>query len=174
MNRFWSRKPATAVAATSVTALAGVLAAFALGSSGSFTLGSASNAMLEKKVVVNGAGRTLYALSPETTRHLLCKSSACFSSWPPLTVRNGHVKLKDGAGVHGTLSLLHRSNGSWQVVLRGKPLYRYAGDSARGEANGEGIKTFGGTWHAVTAGTGSGSTTTPTQTTPQPSPPYGY
>lgn len=155
------------------TALAGALAGAAIGSSGSFTLGSASNAMLEKTVVVNGAGRTLYALSPETTHRLLCKSSTCFSSWPPLTVRNKHVKLKDGTGVHGTLALLHRSNGSWQVTLRGKPLYRYAGDSAKGEANGEGIKTFGGTWHAVTAST-SPTTTTQTQTTPQPAPPYGY
>jgi len=167
------RRVAFATAALAA-GLAGALAAAAIGSSGSFTLGSASNTTLEKTVVVNGAGRTLYALSPETTRHLLCRGSACFSSWPPLTVRNRHVKLKDGPGVHGTLSLLRRANGSWQVVLRGKPLYRYAGDSARGEANGEGIKSFGGTWHAVTAGTSTSMTTTPTQTTPEPAPPYGY
>ena len=164
-------------AALSVT-LAGALAAMALGASGSFTLGSASNATLGKTVVVSSTGRTLYALSPETTRHLLCKSGSCLALWPPLTVRNRHVKLKDGPGVHGTLTLLHRSNGRWQVVLRGKPLYRYAGDSARGEANGEGIKSFGGIWHAVTAGsgtagTGTGTTRTPTPPTPEP-PPYGY
>jgi predicted lipoprotein with Yx(FWY)xxD motif len=165
------RRVALLAAAALVAALTGALAAVAIGSSGSFTLGSASNTTLEKTVVVNGAGRTLYALSPETTRHLLCKGGTCLSLWPPLTVRGRHVKLKDGPGVHGTLSLLHRANGSWQVVLRGKPLYRYAGDSAKGEANGEGIRSFGGTWHAATAGTSSPPRT---QTTPEPAPPYGY
>jgi predicted lipoprotein with Yx(FWY)xxD motif len=171
------RRRAAFAAAAVAAALAGSLAAVAIGSSASFTLGSATNATLSETVLVNGAGRTLYALSPETTHHLLCRSGECLSLWPPLTVRNRHVKLRRGAGVHGTLALLHRSNGAWQVTLRGKPLYRFAGDEARGQANGQGIQSFGGTWHAVTASTSTQTpttTTTTTTTTPPPEHPYSY
>jgi predicted lipoprotein with Yx(FWY)xxD motif len=49
-----------------------------------------------------------------------------------------------------------RPDGRFQVALRGEPLYRYAGDASKGEANGEGLQDFGGTWHAVVARTSSG------------------
>jgi predicted lipoprotein with Yx(FWY)xxD motif len=157
------------------------LAATALGASTSLTLTSASNSALGKRVVVNPQGRTLYTLSPETSRHLLCKSRACMTIWPPLTVKSAKTKLKAGSGVKGTLAILRRSNGTLQVTLNGRPLYRYAGDSAKGQANGEGIESFGGIWHAVKA-TGSSSTsapmapsatTTPSTTTSEPAP-YKY
>jgi predicted lipoprotein with Yx(FWY)xxD motif len=115
------------------------------------TVSSARNAALHKTIVVDSRGRTVYVLSPETVSHLLCTSSACFAVWPPVTVSSRTAKLMEGLGVHGHLALLRRSNGVMQVTLRGLPLYRYAGDSARGQANGEGIKSFGGTWHAVPA-----------------------
>ena len=37
------------------------------------------------------------------------------------------------------------------VLLAGWLIYEYAGDSASGQANGEGIKSFGGTWYALNA-----------------------
>lgn len=119
------------------------------------TVGSASNAKLGVKVVVNAQGHTLYALSPETSSHLLCKSAECLGNWPPLTVRSSKVKLKDGAGVQGRLGLVRRGRSSFQVTLRGMPLYRFAGDHGKDESNGEGIKSFGGTWHAATAQSGA-------------------
>jgi predicted lipoprotein with Yx(FWY)xxD motif len=134
------------------------------------TVKSASNATLKETVVVNGQGRTLYALSPETTHHLLCTSSECFNHWPPLTVRSAKVKLEAGPGVHGALGVLRRSNGTFQVTLRGLPLYRYAEDHAKGDAKGEGIESFGGTWHAVTAGASS-TKTAPTKAAPTPTEP---
>ena len=51
------------------------LAALALAAGGSSTITSTSNAKLGEQLVVDAQGRTLYALSPETTHHLLCKSS---------------------------------------------------------------------------------------------------
>lgn len=134
------------------------------------TVKSASNATLKETVVVNGQGRTLYALSPETTHHLLCTSSECFNHWPPLTVRSAKVKLKAGPGVHGALGVLRRSNGSFQVTLRGLPLYRYAEDHAKGDAKGEGIESFGGTWHAITA-SASSTKAAPTKAAPAPTEP---
>ncbi len=125
------------------------LAAIAFASS-TPTVSSLSSAKLKEAIVVNSQGRTLYSLSPETTHHLLCKSSQCFEFWPPLTVSSSHTKLVAGSGVHGSLAIIHR-NGIFQVTLRGIPLYRYYGDEAKGQVNGQGIKSFGGTWHAVGA-----------------------
>jgi predicted lipoprotein with Yx(FWY)xxD motif len=139
----------------------------------------ASNSALNETIAVDVHGRTLYALHPETTHHLLCKSHACLEAWPPLTVRSEKIKLAAGHGIEGHLGLLHRPNHVLQVTLRGLPLYRFAGDSRKGEATGDGIMSFGGTWHAVKA-TARPSTTTTTPTTgtpappPAPAPPYGY
>ena len=164
-------------------------AAVALAAGGAATVGSASNAGLGKRVAVSAQGRTLYALSPESTHHLLCTSAACLKTWPPLTVSSRKTKLKAGSGVHGHLGILRRSDGRLQVTLRGLPLYRFSGDHGKGEANGEGLQSFGGTWHAVPAAPGSSApapsatptapttstpemptTSTPTTTTPG----YGY
>lgn len=165
------------VAAALITVVATALAA-----GSSLTLNSNSSSMLGKPVVISPQGRTLYKLSPETSRHLLCKSKECLTNWPPLTVKSTKTKLKASSGVKGKLGLLHRSNGTLQVTLNGLPLYRYSGDSAKDDVNGEGIESFGGTWHAVT-GSSSASPTTPsapsmpttpsTSSTPSPAP-YGY
>jgi predicted lipoprotein with Yx(FWY)xxD motif len=169
-----------ALGAIAVAALITVVAT-ALAAGPSLTLSSNSGSMLGKPVVVNPQGRTLYHLSPETSRHLLCKSKECLTNWPPLTVKSAKTKLKAGSGVKGKLALLRRSNGAFQVTLNGLPLYRYAGDSAKNDVNGEGIESFGGTWHAVKASSSSsmapttttGTTTTPTATSPEPAP-YKY
>jgi predicted lipoprotein with Yx(FWY)xxD motif len=177
------------VAVTALLAAGASFAAVALAAGGAATVGSASNASLGKRVTVNAQGRTLYALSPESTHHLLCTSAACLKTWPPVTVPSHKTRLKDGSGVHGRLGILRRSDGRLQVTLRGLPLYRFSGDHGKGEANGEGLQSFGGTWHAVPAAPGSNAptpsatptmpttstsemptTTTPTTTTPG----YGY
>jgi predicted lipoprotein with Yx(FWY)xxD motif len=141
------------------------------------TVKTSANATLKETVVVNPAGRTLYALSPETTHHLLCREAYCLEIWPPLLLPHG-AKLIAAKGVQGKLGLLRRPGGKMQVTLRGKPLYRFDEDHKAGEAHGEGLESFGGTWHAVTAS----ATTTPAATTPMtpapaPAPastPYGY
>ncbi len=150
------------------------LAAMVLAAGNATTVSSASSSTLGEQIVVDAQGRTLYALSPETVRHLLCKSSQCLKFWPPLTVSSSKTKLLTGPGVHGHLAILRRSNGVLQVTLGGLPLYRYSGDQAKGEANGQNIHSFGGTWHVLSA-TGSSSPATPTKpTTPSPTPEYGY
>ncbi len=140
--------------ATTIVALALLAASFAalaLAAGAPATVGGASNSALGERVLVNQHGRTLYVLSPETAGHLLCKSGACLATWPPLTVASSSTRLRAGSGVRGHLGILRRSDGLLQVTLGGLPLYRYAGDHAKGEANGQGLKSFGGTWHAVLA-----------------------
>ena len=130
------------------------------------TVGSASNAKFSEKIVVDAHGRTLYALHPETTHHLLCKSSECLKAWPPLTVHSSKTKLTTGSGVHGHLGILRRSNGMFQVTLGGLPLYHFSGDSAKGAANGENIHSFGGTWHVISSATAAPLEPAMTETTP--------
>jgi predicted lipoprotein with Yx(FWY)xxD motif len=155
--------------------------ALAMGSAAP-TVGSATNAKFSEKIVVDAHGRTLYALSPESTHHLVCKSSECLKAWPPLTVRSSKTKLVAGSGVHGRLGILRRSNGMLQVTLGGLPVYHFSGDGARGATNGEGIKSFGGTWHVLSAATDTplepataettpSSPSTPTTSTPTPTTP---
>ncbi len=127
------------------------LAAIALAAKPGFVLSSSHSSKLGEQIVVDSHGDTLYALSPETVHHLLCKSKECLRFWPPLTVSSRKEKLKGGAGVKGDLGLLRRKHGVFQVTLRGMPLYRFSGDSAPGDTNGQGIKGFGGTWFAATA-----------------------
>jgi predicted lipoprotein with Yx(FWY)xxD motif len=154
-----------------VASLAGVALA-----GGTPTVKSAANAKLGHTIVVNHAGRTLYTLTPETTRHLLCRERECLAIWPPLTVPSRTTKLKAGPGVQGKLGIFRRSNGHWQVTLRGKPLYRFSEDRHSGETGGEGLETYGGTWHSVSAS----ASVTPapsmpaTPTTPPSTPPYQY
>jgi predicted lipoprotein with Yx(FWY)xxD motif len=150
---------------------AGSLVALALATGVSTTLSSTSNTKLGQQLVVDMHGRTLYALSPETAHHLLCKSAECVKFWPPLTVRSGKTRLTAVSGVQGRLALLHRSNRTWQVTLGGLPLYHYSGDHAAGDANGQHIHSFGGVWHVISA-TGSSSPVTPTTPTTPTTPGY--
>ncbi len=152
---------------------AGAVAAVALAKGASApTVGSAANAKLGTTIVVNPQGRTLYSLSSESSGHLLCKSAECVATWPPLTVSSRKVKLKAGGGVQGRLGLVRRG-ARFQVTLRGRPLYRFAGDRGKDESNGEGIAAFGGTWHAVTASGAAAKPTQPTTSTSETAPtPY--
>jgi predicted lipoprotein with Yx(FWY)xxD motif len=166
-------KVALSLAAT-LLAAGSLSAALALASSDA-TVGASSNATLGRTVVVNAQGHTLYTLSGESSHHLLCTSKECFKFWPPLTVSSAHAKLKAGGGVHGKLGILRRPGGVLQVTLRGLPLYRFFDDKARGQAKGEGIESFGGTWHALAAGAGSSPSKAAMPTpTPTPSPMPGY
>ena len=125
--------------------------------------------MLGETIVVDSGGRTVYELSPETTHHLLCKkTNGCFGVWPPLKVASAKTKLTAAHGVKGKLGILHR-NGFFQVTLGGHPLYTFAGDASKpGMANGQGVHSFGGTWHVVAESSSAPATpsNTPTTTTP--------
>jgi predicted lipoprotein with Yx(FWY)xxD motif len=177
LSRRW-RSSGLVVGIAAVTlAFAASVATMALATGGAITVSSAPSSTLGEQITVDVQGRTLYALSPETTHHLLCKSRECFRFWPPLTVRSSKTKLTAGPGVHGHLAILRRSNRVLQVTLGGLPLYHYSGDHAKGQTNGQSIHSFGGTWHVLsaTSNTNPATPTTPTTpSTPSPTPGYGY
>jgi predicted lipoprotein with Yx(FWY)xxD motif len=96
-------------------------------------------------VLANANGRTLYWFAPDTPTRSACYGS-CAAYWPPVK-----GPATSGPGVTGTLSVLTRSDGSVQATYDGHPLYTYVGDSAPGQANGNGLNLNGGLWHEVTA-----------------------
>lgn len=132
-------------------AVAGLLAvaALAVAKSATIGVGRASVKGQRESVAVNAKGVTVYQLAPETTRHLVCKSQACFAAWPPVKA-NGAVTAM--AGVTGKLGTIKR-DGFTQVTLGGKPVYTFVEDGGRrGEAEGDGIRNFGGVWHVIKEG----------------------
>lgn len=131
------------------------------------TLGVSNNSTLGKTIVVDSRGVTVYELSGETAHHLLCKkANRCFAIWRPLKVKSAKTKLTAAPGVKGKLRILHR-NGIFQVTLGGHPLYRFSGDRSKpGAVAGQGIHSFHGRWHVITATSTATTPTTPTTTTP--------
>ena len=96
-------------------------------------------------VLVDGTGRTLYLFESDTSTTSTC-TGGCAGTWPAL-LTDGTATASGGAD-SGMLGTTARDDGSTQVTYDGHPLYLYSGDSAAGDANGQGI---GGVWFAVTA-----------------------
>jgi predicted lipoprotein with Yx(FWY)xxD motif len=105
------------------------------------------------RVLVDGAGHTLYESEQEKSGMVLCSSSACTAIWSPLTVSAGQ-KPSGPSSVSGKLATVSRSDGKAQVTLNGAPLYTFSFDNTAGEAKGNGQSdSFDGTsftWHAAT------------------------
>jgi predicted lipoprotein with Yx(FWY)xxD motif len=99
-------------------------------------------------VLENSDGFTLYQRTTDTAHDSSC-TGACAKRWPPLLAAGGGTPST--MGLPGKLSTIERSDGGTQVVYDGMPLYTYSGDTAPGEANGQGIDNV---WFAV-APTGS-------------------
>ena len=126
------------------------------------------------QVLTNSAGHTLYSFAPDTSTTSKCTGS-CATYWPPVT---GPVTA--GSGVTGTLSTITRSDGTKQATYDGHPLYTYVGDTAAGQAKGNGLNLSGGLWYEMTVSgakpaTGSGaSTSSPSTGSTHTAGGYGY
>ncbi len=94
-------------------------------------------------VLTSAKGFTLYSFAPDTPTKSNC-NGACAKFWPPV---KGAVSA---SGVKGTFGTIKRSNGSLQATFDGHPLYTYVGDTAPGQAKGNGLNLSGGVWHEVT------------------------
>jgi predicted lipoprotein with Yx(FWY)xxD motif len=95
-------------------------------------------------VLTNAKGFTLYWFVPDTPTKSNCNGS-CAAIWPPV---KGPATA--GSGVTGKLATITRADGSTQATYNGHPLYTYTGDTAPGQANGNGLNVNGGVWHEVT------------------------
>jgi len=107
------------------------------------TVKTANNAKFGT-IVVDSAGRTLYTLTNGGTP-VPC-TGACLGVWPPLLLASGATSATGVTGLSTTSAA-----GGTQVTLNGAPLYHFSGDTNAGDANGDGITSFGGTWHVAKA-----------------------
>jgi predicted lipoprotein with Yx(FWY)xxD motif len=105
-------------------------------------------------VLVDGRGRTVYILTSGGHTNVPCTdSSGCTKLWPDLPLSSGTSKARAGMGVKASLLGTKKlSDGETYPTYNGWLMYEYAGDSASGQSNGEGITSFGGTWYVLNPG----------------------
>jgi predicted lipoprotein with Yx(FWY)xxD motif len=120
----------------SPTSTSGSPAAAAAGSLKTAHIGGAT-------VLASGTGFTLYSFAPDTPTTSKCNGT-CAANWPPV---KGPATA---AGVTGTFGSIKRTDGSAQATFDGHPLYTFTGDTAPGQANGNGLNAAGGVWHEIT------------------------
>ena len=99
-------------------------------------------------VLTSSKGFTLYSFAPDTPTKSNCNGT-CAQNWPPV---KGPATA---SGVTGTFGTIKRSDGSTQATFDGHPLYTFVGDTAPGQAKGNGLNLSGGVWHEVTASGGA-------------------
>jgi predicted lipoprotein with Yx(FWY)xxD motif len=153
-----------AAAAAAVLAACGSSATSSAGGSGSTstsspaaaTAGSLKTATIGgATVLTNAKGFTLYSFAPDTPAKSNCNGT-CAQNWPPVT------GPATASGVSGTFGTIKRADGSVQATFDGHPLYAFAGDTAPGQAKGNGLNAAGGLWHEVTtSGTAPAGSSTP-------------
>ena len=133
--------------ATAVLAACSSSATSSTGSSSpaAATAGSLKTATISGvTVLTNASGFTLYSFAPDTPAKSNCNGT-CAQNWPPV---KGPVTA---SGVTGTFGTIKRSDGSVQATFDGHPLYAFVGDTAAGQAKGNGLNAAGGLWHEITA-----------------------
>jgi predicted lipoprotein with Yx(FWY)xxD motif len=98
-------------------------------------------------IIVEDEGKTVYAFTPDTEGVSTCYDD-CETNWPPLIAEDGET-LTAGEGLDAAkLTTVDRTDGTKQVKYGDWPLYYFAGDSAAGDTNGQGV---GDKWFVVDA-----------------------
>lgn len=144
----------------------------AAGASGSSTTPAAGLTVTVKMdaklgaILADPSGQTLYTLT-DGGKAIDC-TGPCLATWPPLELASGASGPTAPDGV--TLTVVDGPDSSKLVAADDLPLYTFAGDGSPTDTNGEGMASFGGTWHVVktTASVtpaGGAATTAPDATT---------
>ena len=125
--------PATEAAATEAPSAAG-------GDAVAVTLATTSLG----DILVDGKGMTLYVFTPDNAGDSTCYDD-CEQAWPVLA--GGSVTAGEGLAA-ADFGATTRTDGSTQITFNGWPLYYFAGDSAPGDVNGQGLN---GVWWVIDA-----------------------
>ena len=133
-------------------------------------------------MLTNSAGLTLYYLSTEQGGMDKCTQQAgppsCPTVWPGVAAPSSGNPVA-GSGVTGSLTVITAADGSKEVAYNGWPLHTFQNDSGPGQAGGNNIMSFGGTWYTATpaltssGGSGGGGGGGGGGATPSASTPYG-
>jgi predicted lipoprotein with Yx(FWY)xxD motif len=112
---------------------------------------------------VNSAGFSVYVFDADLAEpgsstcngQVDSTGTACDVAWPPVAPPAG-VALTTNFGT------IKRTDGRTQLTYTGRPLYLFFGDTAPGQANGNGLNIFGGLWHlSRTLGSSTGTSPNP-------------
>jgi len=126
------------------TAALVITAGFAAASTSATSVGVGQSKL--GRILVDGHGRSLYLFDRDSRGKSSCYGG-CAGEWPPL-LASGKAHAKPGIK-SASLGRTKRRDGRWQVTYKGHPLYTFAGDTARGQINGEGLDDFGGWWYLI-------------------------
>jgi predicted lipoprotein with Yx(FWY)xxD motif len=96
-------------------------------------------------VLVDGNGLTLYMFAADANGKSVCNGD-CAATWPPL-LSDAAPSLGKGLDAEDFASVT-RDDGQAQVTFYGMPLYLFAGDTAPGDVNGQGL---GDKWYVLNA-----------------------
>jgi len=111
-------------------------------------------------VLTTGSGLSLYRFTQDPVGMSTC-TGACAKAWPPLTAAKGE-HVQGPKGLKG-LAVINVGHGRWQVAFHNVALYRFAGDTKKGQAHGQGVAHV---WFAALKSgipaSGSVAATTPT------------
>jgi predicted lipoprotein with Yx(FWY)xxD motif len=123
---------------------AGVLVIAATGAASKATVSATSNGTLGK-IIVGASGLTLYHYTDDHGKVVKC-SGACAAQWPPVLIGKT-AKPVAGPGITASkLGTVTRPDGTVQVTYGGYALYRFAGDTKKGQVNGQGLEKA---WYAI-------------------------
>jgi predicted lipoprotein with Yx(FWY)xxD motif len=111
-------------------------------------------------VLTTASGLTLYRFTADPMGKSVC-TGACAKIWPPLTATKGE-HVQGPKGVKG-LSLINTGHGRWQVAFHNVALYRFTGDTKKGQDHGQNVAHM---WFAVLKSGIPASATTPTTAAP--------
>jgi predicted lipoprotein with Yx(FWY)xxD motif len=111
------------------------------------TGGSATRLEVTGGHLTDATGRTVYMWVSDTNGKSAC-SGQCATVWPAVPAAG---TPSAGSGVsQAELTRAARSDGKTQLVYAGHPLYYFTGDTASGDAKGQGSDGFGAKWWELT------------------------
>jgi predicted lipoprotein with Yx(FWY)xxD motif len=86
-------------------------------------------------ILTDADGMTIYFFANDTEGTSTCEGE-CLENWPPVEAEDNPVA---GQGVTAELGTIERSDGTTQLTINDYPAYYFAGDSAPGDTNGQGV-----------------------------------
>lgn len=122
-------------------ALAVLAAGCATPSSPDATYGAAAPAAPQVEVLTDGNGMTLYTFDRDVagSGKSVC-NGPCAAAWPP-------QPAGEDSTAFGQYTIVARDDGTKQWAYKGKPLYRYAKDTKRGDRTGDNVNNV---WRIAT------------------------
>ncbi len=109
-------------------------------------------------ILADASDKTLYTLA-DNGKAVAC-TGGCLAVWPALTLPAGMTTPTGTSDVTG-LGVAAGPDSTQLVTVSGAPVYRFTKDGDAKDAYGEGIQSFGGTWHVIKAAGAASPSSTP-------------